>query len=205
MKLIALALPVLMVIFKFQTGRYIFSALITAACALAALLSGPKNALWLLIAGLVMSIAGDWFMAHQRRSPLNFFFGVGGFGIAHMLFIAYALTRWRFCPWALAAAVALLIGYALYFVLRVYPRIDAPTTAAITVYALLSIAGLYCAFSLNAPMPEKILYILGIASILFSDTMIAESLFLRQKWAGPLILPTYYLCHILLAASRLVR
>ena len=122
-------------------------------------------------------------------------------GVAGMQHIVADVTKEE----TLAAAVALLIGYALYFVLRVYPRIDAPTTAAITVYALLSIAGLYCAFSLNAPMPEKILYILGIASILFSDTMIAESLFLRQKWAGPLILPTYYLCHILLAASRLVR
>ncbi len=205
MKLIALALPVLMVIFKFQTGRYIFSALITAACALAALLSGPKNALWLLIVGLVVSIVGDWFMAHQRRSPLNFFFGVGGFGIAHMLFIAYALTRFHFNLPALIVAGALIVGYALYFALGVYPRIDTPVAIAITGYALVSLAGLYCALSMNAPAAEKVLYALGIASILFSDTMIAESDFMHHAYAGKLILPTYYLCHILLAASRLVR
>ena len=205
MKLLALALPLLLTALKFRTGAYIYSALITAACALVSLISGLKDAGFLLFAGLAVSIAGDWFMAHQSRGPFNFFFGVGGFGVAHLLFIAYALRRFRFSPAALAVIIALLAGYALYFALRVYPKVDMAVASAVTAYALVSLAGLCCAFSLNAPPAEKILYILGIASILFSDTMIAESGFLHQKWAGPLILPTYYLCHILLAASRLVR
>ena len=46
---------------------------------------------------------------------------------------------------------------------------------------------------------------LTIVCILFSDTMIAESQFAGQKWAYPLILPTYYLCHLLVAASQLWR
>ncbi len=205
MKLLSLALPLVLTALKFRTGAYTYSALITAACALVMLLGGLKDMSLLLFFGLIVSIAGDWFMAHQGRSPLNFFFGVGGFGIAHLLFIAYALKRFSFSPAALIATGVLFVGYALYFILRVYPKVDIAIGSAVTVYALVSLAGLYCAFSMNAPAAEKILYILGIASILFSDTMIAESEFLRQKWAGPLILPTYYLCHILLAASRLVR
>ena len=54
-------------------------------------------------------------------------------------------------------------------------------------------------FFFDPHQQRDILYILGIAMLLFSDTMIAESDFVGNPKTGWLILPTYYLCHILVS------
>ena len=47
-------------------------------------------------------------------------------------------------------------------------------------------------------------YAVGIGLLLFSDTMIAENDFLGNHRVAALILPAYYLCHILVALSALI-
>ena len=56
-------------------------------------------------------------------------------------------------------------------------------------------------FSLAAPGAARTL---GLLCIVLSDTLIAESDVAGNRAAGAWILPTYFLCHILLALSAIV-
>ena len=70
-----------------------------------------------------------------------------------------------------------------------------------TVYLIMALAMALC---LSAPAIEKALYALGVASILFSDTIIAQSDFAGDDRFSFLIMPTYFGCHVLVTASVLI-
>ena len=198
-----LLLPLLFCLLRLMTHKYIFSALISLACAVVVAVAGPGGTAWLVAVALAVSAGGDWFMAHQGLGPNNFLYGVGLFALAHALFIAFAARRFAFAPAALACAVCLGLAYAVYLGRRIFPSLGARLRPALAVYALISLLGLFFALCRRVPPAEKWLYAVGIACILFSDTMIAEGQFAGQAWAKPLILPTYYLCHLLITASLL--
>ena len=205
MSLLWLLLPLAFCLLRFVTNQYIFSALITLACGAVVAIAGPGGSAWLVVLALGVSALGDWFMAHQTLGPNFFLYGVAGFAVAHALFIAFAARRFAFSLPALLLALALGAGYAFYLNARIFPHVEAPMRLALGGYALISLLGLFFALCRRVPSPERALYAVGIVCILFSDTMIAESQFAGQKWAYPLILPTYYLCHLLVAASQLWR
>lgn len=185
-------------------GTYFFSALVSALCGCAVLLSGGVVHNLPIAAGLFVSIAADWFLAHQKGHPERFLYGVVGFFIAHCLFGAHALMRFAFNMPAVIVAAALLVCYIIYMARRVLHRVDKALRVPVVMYMLVSLGSLYAAMSMAAAGAEKALYIAGIASILFSDTMIAENEFVGVKAAGRLVLPTYYLCHVLIALSIMI-
>lgn len=191
--------------FRFATGGYIYSALISAFTGAAVLFGGAGKDRLLLAAGLFVSVLADWFLCHQSGRSERFLYGVTGFFIAHCLFAAYAAVRYSFSLPALIAAVILLAGYGAYMYLRALPGVADGLKIPIVAYMLISMLSLYAAFSMKAPVFEKILYIAGIASIVFSDTMISENIFVGVKHAGMLVHPTYYACHWLIALSALIR
>ncbi len=198
-----LLLPLGFALLRLATGKYAFSALTSLACAFIALLPGPDADGGLLALGLLLSVAGDYMLAHQKGRPAFFLYGVAGFGAAHLAFILFAARRFAFAPLAFGFIAVLAALYALYLSRRVLPGQPKPLRLALLGYALVSLAGLFFALCLNAPAPVRASYVLGIACIVFSDTMIAEAEFARNKKARPFILPAYYLCHILIALSRL--
>ncbi|MBR3504850.1 MAG: hypothetical protein IKO07_11515 [Clostridia bacterium] len=199
-----LLLPLAMAILRLKTGKYVFSAFVSLSCAFIVLIGGGSARAFSLAAGLLVSVAGDYLLAHQKGKPMRFIAGVALFGAAHLIFMAYALWAFKFRPLALVFIALLAICYALYLTKRVLPGQPGAMKIALPGYALASLAGLFCALCANEPTAaQRILYILGIACIVFSDTMIAEADFAHNKKAGKFILPTYYLCHILLAASCL--
>ena len=53
-------------------------------------------------------------------------------------------------------------------------------------------------------MTGDVIYACALALLLFSDTMIAEADFAGNPRADRLVLPTYYLCHILVALSAIL-
>ncbi len=149
--------------------------------------------------GYAFSIAGDYLLAHQKENPMRFIAGVGGFFLAHACFLIYALHA--ACPGILSAAVMLVIGYSVFLWKGIYPHAKGvPLRAALAMYMLISAAVL--SVSLGT---ELTLFKLGIFMIVFSDTLIGLHTFMGiqsvQKW----ILPTYYLCHILIAATLISR
>ena len=203
MRFLWLLLPIAMAALRLKTKKYIFSALVTLTCA--AII--PFGSGFMLL-GLLLSVIGDYLLAHQKGHPNRFLFGVAFFALAHLAFILHAGTsvlwyrHFSFRPPALFFALALAALYAVYLTRRILPGQPAAMKIALSGYALVSLAGLYFALSMQTPGAlEYWLYVAGIAAIVFSDTMIAEAEFAGRREAHKLILPTYYLCHILLAAS----
>lgn len=64
--------------------------------------------------------------------------------------------------------------------------------------ALLALNRFGMFFRFGVPILPKCLFVAGIASILFSDTIIAFKEFSGYKELNFLIMPTYYLSHILM-------
>ncbi len=191
-----LLIPAAMMVLRFVTRKYVFSALVTLACLGIALFTRvPMNGVIAL--GFAFSIAGDYLLAHQKDNPMRFVAGVGGFFLAHVCFLIYAAHAAR--PGVLSAVVAaaLVIGYSVFLWKGIYPHAKGtPMRAALAMYMLISAAVL--SVSLGT---ELTLFKAGIFMIVFSDTLIGLHAFMGiqrvQKW----VLPTYYLCHILIAAT----
>ena len=189
-----LILAALFALCQLKTGKYIFSALTTLVCAAVVLPNAPVLAL-----ALFVSFIGDYFMAHKEGKEWMYLLGIAGFFCAHAVFIVHALTGAHHVKAGLLAGAAMAIWFTPYLILRVIRNVPKLLKAPVVLYTLISIVGLACAV-----MTGSIPYILAIAMLLFSDTMIAENDFVGNRKAGPLILPTYYLCHILAALSALI-
>ena len=199
-----LIVPAVLAVLQLTTHRYIFSALVTLCCALIVMIRRPDGGAVIMAAAFVLAAAGDYFLAHQKSRPADFLCGVALFALSHAAFILYAARRFSFRPWAAGVCAALAVIYAIYLSRRGLVGQSAALKAAVSLYALISLTGLFFAFSAKAALGEYVLYALGIACIIFSDTMIAEADFVKNAAARRFILPTYYLCHILLAASRVI-
>lgn len=187
-------IPIAFTLLQLKSNKYIFSALTTLSCAAIAALNSPIMAL-----ALFVSFIGDYFMAHKGSKEWMYLLGIVGFLLGHAVFIAHALLRAVNTQSGLIIGAALVLCLTPYLLLRVIRKVPKLLQIPVMLYTFISIAGLACAVMTGNP-----LYILGIAMLLFSDTMIAENDFVGNTKAGPLILPTYYLCHILVALSALV-
>ena len=197
---IAFAAATLCALLKCALGNYILSACTTLLCALSAA-GAPR---WVIAAGFLASVTGDWFLVHQQPGGNRFLYGVIFFFIAHCLFSVSAAMRFCFNVPALAVAALLATGYGLYMYIRILPRVDAGLRLPLVMYMLVSIVSLWCAMSMAGKAHVRLVYIVGIASIVFSDTMIAENIYMESGLAGRLVHPTYYFCHLMVALSALL-
>jgi len=77
-------------------------------------------------------------------------------------------------------------------------------TVAVLFYLLISCISFAAATGIRFPSFPKWLFITGISLILFSDTIIAFKEFVGYHDLNFLILPTYYLSHILMAWALIV-
>ncbi|HHU97413.1 MAG: lysoplasmalogenase [Bacteroidota bacterium] len=161
-----------------------------------------KEAIPLMLAFLC-SICGDWFLSHRYGENIRFVYGVGCFFCAHVGFLWYALlrgkVRWKF-------TVILLTAYLLFYFVMLYPSFaDKVTMFAVLAYLLISGISMGAAVGINGNRRSKIAFAVGIALLLFSDTIIGLREFVGYPSLGKLILPTYYLCHISITFSILSR
>ena len=177
---------------------FALNAIVSLSCA--AIVLAVRGAVSPLFFGLIVSVAADWFMAHKAGRTGWYLCGIGGFFAAHALFLWDVLLDASLAPLPFLAFALLAAGYGLYLARRILPRVsDARMRLAIVLYMLISAASL--GFSLAAPGAARTL---GLLCIVLSDTLIAESDFAGNRAAGAWILPTYFLCHILLALSAVV-
>ncbi len=190
-----IVIPIIFALLRMITRRYIFSALTTLSCALMVLPYAP-----ILCAGLIVSAIGDYFMAHRRDNTSRYVAAILFFFAGHLLFIIDAARRTRTLLVPIIIGVIMLIGYAYYVIKRILPKVPAMMKIPVVLYTLVSLAGFTCAMTTCDGV-----YIASIALLLFSDTMIAEGDFAGNKKSRILILPTYYLCHILMVVSVFLR
>lgn len=199
MPYLLLLIPTALAVLRLATRKYPFSALTTLACAALIAVYGRAPASGLAAAALVISAAGDWFLAHHRGREMFYALGVGGFLVGHALLIAFAAHRAALSPMALVAGGLLLALYAAYLTQIVLPGMPKMLKVPAVLYTLVSIAGFTVALTAGDAV-----YASAIALLLFSDTMIAAADFAGRKELSFLILPTYYLCHILIALSAML-
>ena len=190
MPYLLLLIPAALAILRLTTRKYPFSALTTLACAALIAVYGRAPAIGLAAAALAVSAAGDWFLAHHRGRETFYALGVGGFLVGHALLIAFAAHRAAPSPMAL---------YAAYLTQIVLPGMPKMLRLPAVLYTLVSVAGFTVALTSGDAV-----YASAIALLLFSDTMIAAADFAGRKELSFLILPTYYLCHILIALSAML-
>lgn len=156
-----------------------------------------------LMSAFLFSIVGDWFLSNKNGNANMFVYGIGFYFLAHLGYLFYALLNGRMNR---IFTSVLLTLFLLFFVLVLYPSIDNQVLMyAALIYLVISCLSLGFAVGLRSEGIEKWTYVFGIFLILFSDTIIAFKEFVGYRDLDFLILPTYYLAHILIIFSLIKR
>jgi uncharacterized membrane protein YhhN len=181
---------------------FFFRAGVSLSCAaIVWLASGQelRQTKWWVIAGLVVSVFGDWFMCVRGNNPTLFIYAICLFFTAHACFCIFCLVNGRINKWFL---LVLLMGYLPFFFVALRPRIPQPALlVAVLAYLLVSCVSLSAAVGLRLPTIVRATYTIGIALFVFSDTIIALSIFAGYRNLSFLILPTYFASHTVLALA----
>lgn len=200
----ALIVPFACMYFGLKTGKFPWNCALTLSCALIVALTGRGRNVLPLIIALAISVIGDYFMAHKAGRTAWYIAGIGGFLLAHCAFLWYSVEGFSGSLRIWIAGAALLAFLGLYLVKRALPHISGtPMRIAVSVYALVSVLSVVAASGRQGGKMEMLLYTLGVMLIAFSDIMIAENDFVGNASAREYIMPTYYLCHIAVAASAI--
>ena len=154
---------------------------------------------WLVVAGLVCSMAGDvWllFPQHFRR-------GLASFLVAHLFYIA-AFSRggapgvetwFLLVPFVLVSAV--MLGY-------LWPHLARERGAVVVYVAVLAVMGWAAATRAWRPAPGGLVALLGAAVFMTSDGTLAVDHFARPfRAADGIVMATYYAAQTLITASAL--
>lgn len=132
-----------------------------------------------------------------------FVYGIAAYWGAHLGYSLFALKNGRLHKGAL-----LLFGlfFVPYYLLALHPAIQSLVLSiSVLFYLGISIVALALAFGLTISFPQKLFYIIGITLIVVSDTFISFNEFLRFRFFNDFILPTYYLAHISITFSLIIR
>ena len=205
--IIPICFALITIITRRATGRLIqwLSEGVALTCALicvAIMVWASGDAwLWALVAAFVLSIGGDMFLTY-RTKDVHYVAGIALFLLAHLGFLAFAITRVPF-SWLRFGVVAAL-GLVLYFaVLLPHSNLKKrPAMAvAVIVYIMISCASLAAALDLTSHSAARWVFAAGITSLAVSDIMIALRDFRGVSKVKPWVMPLYFLCHILVAVS----
>lgn len=143
-----------------------------------------------ILAGLVLSVAGDALLLSSRRAA--FFAGLVAFLLAHVAYAGAFAAVSDPAPWAAVPILA-----ALGVVLRwLWPHLGA-MRGPVVVYCLVISAMLWLALGVHRPEIR-----LGAALFYASDLFVARDRFIRPSFDNRLIgLPLYYAAQVLLALA----
>lgn len=159
---------------------------------------------WWIVAAFAFSFAGDYVLGHWGGGFEGFVSGVGLFLLAHLGYVAYSLCHGR-PSWRLFALLVIVFGCYYLFLLR--PAIsDTVTGISVLAYTLISCVSLAAAVGIGRGRitidgPLRVLYIIGIASLLFSDFLIAQKRFMHDGTLYSLMMPTYFASQLFVTAS----
>lgn len=195
----------------------IWKPLSTIACIAVAALSFTQAGVLplysiIIIAGLVLSLAGDWFLIDSDERPRNFALGLGAFLIAHVIYIAAFTVAQvqRGVPIDInreagIAALLIILGMVVYFYMR--PSLGSmaqPVLLYITVISLMvhrAVAGV----SIGAGMLSQGTLAAGGALLFYiSDFMLAINRFVfdgEGRANSVWVLSTYYCAQLFIALS----
>lgn len=139
------------------------------------------------------------FSVTEMAFSARFIYGIIFFFIAHVGFLWFSLKNGKINMYVL---FVVLVGYFFLFFSGIYPNIN-DKTLMVTVlgYLFISCVSFAAATGIRFPILPKCLFVAGIVNIMFSDTLIAFSEFVGYRELNFLIMPTYYLSHILMTMA----
>lgn len=149
---------------------------------------------WVVILALVCSMIGDYFLSHMSGDNSMFIIGISLYLMAHVGYLIFSLLngtiRWK-------VTTLITTAFLIFYSLTLYPNILDKTLAFIVLfYLIVSCVSLGAAMGIKVKPNIKMPYLIGIALILFSDTLISFKEFMSYDSLNFLILPTYYLAQI---------
>ncbi len=156
---------------------------------------------WWIVAAFFLSFAGDFVLGNWGGGFQGFIGGVALFFLAHLGYIGYSLSRGRLV-WLLL--LLLLVVFGAYHLILLHPAIgNNITSAAVLAYIIVSCVSLSAAAGAGttASKLSRLLYFLGIASLVFSDLLIAQKKFLHEGSLYAVMMPTYFASQLLVTAA----
>lgn len=152
---------------------------------------------WLVVAGLVFSMAGDVFLLSKAR----FVPGLASFLVAHLCYIAAFAPGGGLVWWPLA-----IVGTVALLLLRVlWPHLGemrGPVLGYVTVIAAMAWQAVVRGLSPSTPDPSGVLAAAGAIVFMASDATLAYDRFARRfAGAHAVVMVTYYTAQLLIAAS----
>lgn len=201
-----LLIPILFAVFAVMGRGFLFRAGVSASCAVILwFMTGQyagRSIRWVM-AALLVSVAGDWFMSHSGGVSVRFIYGVCLFFIAHVGFIIFCLKNGRINWYVL---LSVLTGYLVFFFVALRPVLSPPVLlVSVLAYLLVSCFSLAVATGLSLPRTTRWCFSSGIALLVFSDTIIALKDFVGYTNLGILILPTYFASHIVVTLALITK
>ena len=202
---------------RIPRANKILSSAILVVCALIWWLAGASDTplaayAALLFFGMAFSFLGDAIMAQLLPLPQHLLFGMGAFGVAHVLYSSAYLRLGSVLGltivWARAAglAVLLILAVVLWWTLIRSPQTDAVLNYGSLGYALLlaAMAGL----SVSVALQEARFVPLALGALLFliSDVFLGHRLFQDGTFllVGDLIWMTYIVGQLLIVFSTAI-
>jgi uncharacterized membrane protein YhhN len=181
------------------TNVFLFKISVAALGALILLIAyanrlGKALDVWVVILAFVCSMIGDYFLSHMQEDTTFFIIGISFYLLAHIGYLIFSLLNgtihWK-------STIVLTTIFLIFFYSALYPTLEDKTLALMVLfYLLISCFSLGASLGLKIERAVKRPYIIGIALILFSDTIISFTEFIHYDVFNFLILPTYYLAQI---------
>lgn len=201
LSLLTFVSAVLTIYFDYQDKRfvYFFKPLAMILIIILAQVYGERKGFyrWAILAGFVFSLAGDTFLIN----PQNFVFGLAGFLVAHLCYVAafFKAGEGKFNPLSLFAYAVGLIIFLL-----ISSGVPENLQIPVVVYALAISTMLDAAlnFYLTQKSPKAVFALSGAMFFVLSDSLLAYNKFNEEFFlAKALILSTYFLAQWLIARS----
>ena len=204
-----LTLPAIFASFACSSNKFVFKAMQTLACLIISAAVGiyfNVQNFWYLPAAFFASLAGDYFLSFKHKDGNYFVYGIALYFLAHIGYLLYIVMSFDINFVILAAVfAALTAGYLIYYYSALKKNVSGIMGVAVLAYLIISCAVLALAVAALSHWLVRALVVAGIALIVLSDTIIAESDFLNRRRFSKLILPTYYAAQIFLCASFIIK
>lgn len=203
-----LLIPAIIAILACKTNKYLYKALQTVACILIVTILGIyfNSGVYLYLAiAFTASVIGDYFLSFKDNSKNFFIYGIALYFLAHVGYLLYIIMSFEVNRVVFTIMFGVLLTiYLIYYLVVLRKSISGIMNIAALFYLIISCVVLATAVSAETNVLGKVIMISGVALIVISDTIIAETDFLNHKKFSFLILPTYYAAQILLCASFII-
>ncbi|NNK74733.1 MAG: lysoplasmalogenase [Maribacter sp.] len=190
---------IMFAIIAIVTDIIIFKIGIAALGTLILLFAYSKNLtkimdVWVIILAFVCSIIGDYFLSNMNGDNAMFMIGISLYLLAHIGYLVFSLLNGSI-KWG--ATIGILLVFFIFYYSTLYMHITDRLLAYIVLfYLIVSCISLGAALGIRSVPKVKWPFAIGIALILFSDTIISFKEFMNYNALNSLILPTYYLAQI---------